>query len=62
MALILTFVNMSKLAPVSDYRVEVLVGDGSLERSRVLYRGEVKGHPRDAGWQALVRQFLEEVE
>lgn len=58
MALIVVFVNKSGLAPVSDYDVEVLVGDGTPERSKTLYRGRIEGHKRDKGWQMLVQQFV----
>ena len=60
MALILAFVNKSNLAPVSDYSVEVLVGDGSVERSRTIAFGTVKGHRRDDGWEVLVQAFLDQ--
>jgi hypothetical protein len=60
MALILVFVNKSNLAPVSDYKVEVLVGDGSVERSKVITAGTVKGHRREDGWQALVQRWLDQ--
>ena len=59
MALIVVFRNVSKLAPVSDYDVQVLVGDGSVERSRVIYRGKVTGHTRDDGWVELVRKLVQ---
>ena len=58
MALILCLTNISKLAPVSNYRYEVLVGDGSLDRSKVLARGTLTGHTRNDGWQALVAKLL----
>ena len=59
MALILVFVNKSDLAPISDYTVEVLVGDGTPARSRTIARSEVKGHRRSDGWQVLVNRFME---
>lgn len=62
MALIIVFQNVSQLAPISDYKVQVLVGDGSPERSKTLYAGVVKGHTRDDGYLALVRLFLESLE
>ena len=62
MALILTFVNKSGLAPVSDYIVQVLVGDGSTERSQVIAEGTVHNHTRNDGWIALVRAWLDVVE
>jgi hypothetical protein len=61
MALIIILQNVSNLAPVSDYNVRVLVGDGTVERSTVLYAGEVKGHARDDGWKALVRAFMDSI-
>lgn len=60
MALILVFVNESHLAPVSDYKVQVLVGDGTPARSKTIAVGAVKGHTRTDGWEALVQQFLTE--
>jgi hypothetical protein len=62
MALIICFVNKSDLAPISDYKVEVLIGDGTAARSKTIYRSEVKGHQRSDGWQKLVRQMLDEQE
>ena len=58
MALILVFVNESDLAPVSDYRVQVLVGNGTVEGSRVIHTGTHKGHRRDDGWEKLVRDYM----
>jgi len=57
-ALIVVFVNKSNLAPVSDYTVEVLVGDGSAERSKMIYRGVVNDHERALGWEMLLQQFV----
>ena len=57
MALIVVFTNISNLAPVSDYRYEVMVGDGTPERSKTLAQGTIKGHERIDGWQALVREL-----
>lgn len=59
MALILTLVNVSNLADVSDYRYAVLVGDGTPERSTPLAHGTIVGHRRAEGWQVLVRKLLE---
>ena len=59
MALILVFVNKSNLEPVSDYDVQVLIGDGSAARSHVIYRGEVTGHKRSDGWLELVSKLVE---
>ena len=58
MALIVAFQNVSGLAPVSDYTVTVLVGDGTPERSQVLYTGRVEGHCRADGWQQLIQRFI----
>ena len=58
MALIIVLQNMSALADWSDYRYEVLVGDGSVAGSRVLERGSVTGHFRPWGWERLVKKFL----
>ena len=62
MALILVFVNKSDLAPVSDYNVEVLVGDGSPARSKTIAAGRIVGHTRADGWKVLVRRFLDDLE
>lgn len=60
MALILVFVNKSNLASVSDYDVEVMVGDGTAAHSRTIHRATVKAHTRDDGWKALVQRLLDE--
>lgn len=53
MSLIVTFWNISELADISDYLVGVFVND------KRLYAGEIHGHRRADGWQALVKQFAE---
>ena len=58
MALILVFVNQSELAPISDYTVQVMVGDGTPERSQTIYQGRIEGHRRADGWEALVQKLL----
>lgn len=58
MALIVTLVNVSDLADVSDYNYEVLVGDGTIARSTVLATGRINGHRRMDGWSALVQRVL----
>jgi hypothetical protein len=60
MALILCFVNKSALAEISDYNVEVLVGDGTSKGSYTITKGKVKGHRRSEGWKVLVQQFLDQ--
>jgi len=60
MALILIIQNQSNLAPISDYKYDVLVGDGSPARSDVIARGVIIGHTRADGWQTLVRMLLEQ--
>ena len=59
LALIVVITNKSDLAPVSDYNYEVLVGDGTKQRSKTIARGQVKGHRRDDGWKKLVQLVLE---
>lgn len=59
MSLILTFRNISGLAPVSDYHVRVLVGDGG-PQSQVLLDTYVTEHERALGWPALVQRLLDE--
>lgn len=58
MSLIITFRNISNLSEVSDYEYRVLVGDGSIERSKVLESGHVFGHHRSDGWTSLMKRFL----
>ena len=58
MALIIVLRNISALADWSDYRYEVLVGDGTPERSQILERGTVTEHFRPWGWERLVEKFL----
>jgi hypothetical protein len=60
MSLIVCIRNISSLAEVSDYEYWVRVGDGSPERSKTLASGEIKGHKRSDGWQALVNRVLKE--
>lgn len=59
MSLIVIIQNVSQLAPVSDYRYEVLVGDGTDAGSHSIAHGTVKKHCRDDGWKALVRRVLD---
>lgn len=58
MALIVVLVNVSDLATVSNYRYQVLVGDGTRERSTVIETGRVEGHTRSDGWEILVDKLL----
>lgn len=60
MALIVVLTNTSQLAPISNYNYEVLVGDGSLARSKSLAKGVVDQHRRDDGWEALVQRVLDQ--
>ncbi len=59
MALIVVFQNVDGTDDSSDYKVQVLVGDGTERGSTVLATGEVKGHDRAKGWAALVQEFLD---
>ena len=59
MSLIVVLTNKSKLAPISDYNYQVLVGDGTVERSTVIAQGQVIGHHRERGWRALVQRLLD---
>lgn len=52
MALIVVFENVSQLTDVSDYRVGVYVN-----HTQVAGPFMVKGHTRDHGWEALVKQW-----
>ena len=60
MSLIVVIQNMSKLAPISNYHYRVLVGDGTPERSTLLAEGEIHGHVRREGWQALLKRLWHE--
>lgn len=62
MALIVVFENITKLAPVSDYRVKVGIGDGTVAGTHRIYEGTIKNHKREDGWQALVRRLVDERE
>ncbi len=62
MALIIVLTNKSNLASVSDYKYEVLVGDGTPARSKILASGTLRGHERSDGWVTLVRQLLDTVD
>lgn len=53
--LAVVFVNMSKLADVSDYDVFVQVNN------RVIHKDKVTGHRRADGWQALLQRYAEQV-
>lgn len=61
MALILTFRNITQLAPESDYEVEVLVGDGTREGSKLLHHGTAIGHVRSDGWETLVIDYMTKI-
>ena len=58
MSLIVVLTNTSQLAPISDYKVQVLIGDGTVERTKTLYEGTVEGHRRADGWPMLLQQFV----
>ena len=60
MSLIVVARNTSELAPVSDYAVQVLVGDGTPERSKTIHAATVTGHNRADGWKALIQRILDE--
>lgn len=60
MSLIVIATNISDLAEVSDYNYEVLVGDGTPERSKTICHGQIKGHRRTAGWKVLIKRILDE--
>ena len=60
MALIITFVNKSNLALISNYDYQIMIGDGSVERTVTIESGKVIGHTRDDGWVRLVELMLEQ--
>ena len=60
MSLIIVLQNISKLAPTSDYKYEVMVGDGTSLGSRTLECGTIEGHMRSDGWRALLQKLIEQ--
>ena len=60
MALIITFVNKTNLSPVSNYDYQIMIGDGSLERTATIESGKVLNHTRDDGWVKLVELMLKQ--
>lgn len=60
MSLIIVLRNKSSLTPISDYEYEVMVGDGTKLGSKTLEHGEVIGHRRENGWEALIELFMDE--
>lgn len=60
MALIIVLQNVSALSDISDYKYQVLVGDGTPDRSHTITAGTLSGHRRSDGWRALVKQLLDE--
>lgn len=57
--LVIELMNISKLAPVSDYKYKVWVTTvGGHEK--VISEGTIKGHTREDGWAALVQRLLNE--
>lgn len=60
MSLILVITNTSRLTPVSDYSYEVLIGDGTSERSKCIAAGTIAAHTRADGWKTLVQRLLDQ--
>ena len=52
--LTIQFINISKLAAISDYKYLVRVN------GELIDRGVIKGHKRDMGWKDLVKRLTEE--
>jgi hypothetical protein len=52
MALIVSFQNISNLAEISEYKVDVWVNNRHIAGPFI-----VSGHRRSDGWQELVKQF-----
>lgn len=59
MALIIVLQNISELADISDYRYQVLIGDGTSDRSHSIAGGTLQGHRRADGWLELVKLLLD---
>jgi hypothetical protein len=62
MSLIVVVTNITQLADISDYNYQVLVGDGTPERSKTIAMGQIKGHERAKGWKTLVQRIVDEAE
>ena len=60
MALIIAFVNKTNLSPISNYDYQIMIGDGSVERTTIIESGKVLNHTRDDGWVKLVELMLEQ--
>ena len=58
MRLIIVLTNKSKLAPVSRYNYEVMVGDGTPQGSTTIAHGSIAKHVRADGWCKLVQLLL----
>jgi len=56
MALILEIVNISNLANVSDYKVNVYINNRKIDGPII-----VEGHKRSDGWQKLVKTFAKQI-
>lgn len=56
--LIITLTNMSKLADMSDYKYQVMIGGGN--SIRTIEEGVVIGHIREHGWETLLKKLVEE--
>ena len=60
MSLIVVATNISALADDSDYKYQVLIGDGTLVGSKTITYGKITGHKRDDGWKVLIQRILDE--
>ena len=54
MALVIAMRNVSELAPVSNYEIDVYINE-----HRIAGPFRLEGHRREDGWQALVKQWAE---
>jgi hypothetical protein len=59
MSLILVVTNCLRLAPVSNYDYQVLIGDGTEAGSTIIAAGLIKNHTRTDGWKVLVQMLLD---
>lgn len=62
MSLIIVLTNKSNLAPISDYEYRVMVGDGSIEKSKILAAGKVRDHARSEGFKRLLQLLMDELD
>lgn len=56
--LVVTFLNISDMAPISDYKYSVWVTTTEGTK-KTLAAGIIRHHVRDEGWEKLVQKLLD---